>query len=126
MSDNSIKRMMTTMLFVVVGSLSLPLSAQSLLQRVDSMLTRKYRKGDIISGLDDIQDSLIFHAGTKTTAAGKIVTNGGRVLCVTSLDSTLPTALLTSLQNAEKIKWKGCYFRHDIGQDLLKYQLGIK
>ena len=86
----------------------------------------KYRKGDIISGLDDIQNSLIFHAGTKTTAAGKIVTNGGRVLCVTSLDSTLPTALLTSLQNAEKIKWKGCYFRHDIGQDLLKYQLGIK
>ena len=84
----------------------------------------KYRKGDVISGLDKVDNSLIFHAGTKTGLSGNIVTNGGRVLCVTTLGSTLPTALLGSLQNAEKIQWKGRYYRHDIGQDLLKRILG--
>ena len=83
----------------------------------------KYRKGDTISGLDDIEGSLVFHAGTKVSSTGDTVTNGGRVLCVTTLASTLPTALLNSLQNAEKIQWKGRYYRHDIGQDLLKYLL---
>ena len=86
----------------------------------------KYRKGDTISGLDKIDGSIVFHAGTKVSTNGNIVTNGGRVLCVTSLASTLPTAILNSLQNAEKIVWKGRYYRNDIGQDLLKYQLGIK
>lgn len=85
----------------------------------------KYRKGDPIIGLDKINDSLVFHAGTKATPTGSIVTNGGRVLCVTTLASTLPTALLGSLQYAEQIKWKGRYYRHDIGQDLLKYLLKI-
>lgn len=85
----------------------------------------KYRKGDPIIGLDKISDSLVFHAGTKATPTGSIVTNGGRVLCVTTLASTLPTALLGSLQYAEQIKWKGRYYRHDIGQDLLKYLLKI-
>lgn len=84
----------------------------------------RYRKGDVISGLDKVDNSLIFHAGTKTGLSGNIVTNGGRVLCVTTLGSTLPTALLGSLQNAEKIQWKGRYYRHDIGQDLLKRILG--
>lgn len=84
----------------------------------------RYRKGDVISGLDKVDNSLIFHAGTKTGLSGNIVTNGGRVLCVTTLGSTLPTALLDSLQNAEKIQWKGRYYRHDIGQDLLKRILG--
>lgn len=84
----------------------------------------KYRKGDVISGLDKVDNSLIFHAGTKSGLSGNIVTNGGRVLCVTTLGSTLPTALLGSLQNAEKIQWKGRYYRHDIGQDLLKRILG--
>lgn len=84
----------------------------------------RYRKGDVISGLDKVDNSLIFHAGTKTGSSGNIVTNGGRVLCVTTLGSTLPTALLGSLQNAEKIQWKGRYYRHDIGQDLLKRILG--
>lgn len=79
-----------------------------------------YRKGDAISGLDEVGESLVFHAGTKRTPSGNIVTNGGRVLCVTTLSDSLPTALLKSLQAAETIKWKGCYYRHDIGQDLLK------
>ena len=83
----------------------------------------KYHKGDPISGLEEIKESLIFHAGTKKDDHGAIITNGGRVLCVTSLDTTLPGALLKSLQAAEKIKWKGRYYRHDIGQDLLKLSI---
>ena len=83
----------------------------------------KYRKGDTISGLDEIKDSLVFHAGTKCNDKGALVTNGGRVLCVTSLANSLPEALLKSLQAAEKIKWKGRYYRHDIGQDLLKLKI---
>ncbi|MBP5189955.1 MAG: phosphoribosylamine--glycine ligase [Bacteroidales bacterium] len=79
-----------------------------------------YRKGDIISGLDEVGESIVFHAGTKRTPNGNIVTNGGRVLCVTTLSNSLPTALLKSLQAAETIKWKGRYYRHDIGQDLLR------
>lgn len=83
----------------------------------------KYRKGDTISGINEITGSTVFHAGTKVAPAGTLVTNGGRVLCVTTLDSTLPTAILGSLQNAEKIYWKGRYYRHDIGQDLLKQMI---
>ncbi len=82
-----------------------------------------YKKGDTINGLDEIGESLVFHAGTKRTASGNIVTNGGRVLCVTTLSHSLPEALLKSLQAAENIKWKGRYYRHDIGQDLLKISI---
>lgn len=80
----------------------------------------KYRKGDVISGVDEIKDSLVFHAGTKRKEDGSLVTNGGRVICVTSFSNSLPNAILKSLQAAETIKWKGRYYRHDIGQDLLK------
>ncbi|MCR5193431.1 MAG: phosphoribosylamine--glycine ligase [Bacteroidales bacterium] len=80
----------------------------------------EYRKGDAIKGIEDVKDSIVFHAGTKLNNKGGLVTNGGRVLCVTSLDKSLPTALLRSLQAAEQIKWRGRYYRHDIGQDLLK------
>ena len=62
----------------------------------------------------------MFHAGTKFNTSNDLVTNGGRVLCVTTLSDSLPAALLKSLQAAEYIKWKGRYYRHDIGQDLLK------
>ncbi len=78
-----------------------------------------YKKGDVIRGLDEVKDAVIIHAGTKLNDKKELVTNGGRVLCVTSLSDSLPGALLKSLQGAEKITWKGCYFRHDIGQDLL-------
>lgn len=78
-----------------------------------------YRKGDQIEGIGDVQGSMVFHAGTKLGSKNELLTNGGRVLCVTSLADTLPGALLQSLQNAESIKWQGRYYRHDIGQDLL-------
>jgi phosphoribosylamine--glycine ligase len=83
----------------------------------------EYRKGDTIKGIENVKGSIVFHAGTKLNNKGGLVTNGGRVLCVTSLDNSLPTALLRSLQAAEQIKWRGRYYRHDIGQDLLKQMI---
>lgn len=83
-----------------------------------------YAKGAVISGLDTpLEHSLVIHAGTATDSAGHIVTAGGRVLCVTSLASTLPEALLKSYQALDGIQWDGMRYRHDIGQDLLAYQI---
>lgn len=76
-----------------------------------------YEKGKVISGLDKVRDSLVFHAGTKVEA-GKIVTNGGRVIAVTSFGKTFREALALSYQNAEKIQFEGKYYRKDIGFDL--------
>lgn len=80
-----------------------------------------YHKGDPISGADTSQENfLLIHAGTKYNEQGQLVTNGGRVLAVTCLANTLPEALLGSYQALDNIHWEGCYFRRDIGQDLLK------
>ena len=79
-----------------------------------------YEKGKEITGIELVDEGLVFHAGTTTDKDGKILTNGGRVLCVTSLDESMPVALLKSYQQVEKIHWQDAYFRHDIGQDLLK------
>lgn len=80
-----------------------------------------YEKGDLISGIKEVgSESLVFHCGTKSGEKGAVLTNGGRVMCVTSLAPSLPEALLHSYQNANKIQWKGKYQRNDIGQDLLK------
>ena len=69
-----------------------------------------------------MKDSIVFHAGTKSNE-NKLVTNGGRVLCITTLSPSLPNAILQSMQAAELVKWKGRYYRRDIGQDLLKKML---
>lgn len=78
-----------------------------------------YEKGKVISGMDDAKGSILVHAGTKEDN-GNILTNGGRVLAITSFGNTLSDALNTSLKNAEKIDFEGKYYRKDIGQDLLK------
>lgn len=78
-----------------------------------------YSKGKTISGLEKLQDSLIFHAGTKTEDLN-IVTNGGRVIAVTALADTMEEALTLAYQKAESITFEGCYYRHDLGQDLLR------
>ncbi|WP_339710993.1 phosphoribosylamine--glycine ligase [uncultured Kriegella sp.] len=77
-----------------------------------------YEKGKVITGLDHISDSLIFHAGTTTNGQGSVVTNGGRVLAVTSYGTEFKEALGKSYQNVEKIKFEGINFRTDIGFDL--------
>lgn len=76
-----------------------------------------YEKGKVISGLDQVEDSIAFHAGTKEVD-GAIVTDGGRVIAVSSYGNTKEEALATSFRNAAKISFDGKYFRSDIGFDL--------
>jgi len=76
-----------------------------------------YEKGKEISGLDTSEGSIIFHAGT-SEKDGKVITNGGRVIAVTTLDKDWKGALKKSYHNAEKINFDGKYFRKDIGFDL--------
>jgi len=73
-----------------------------------------YEKGKEITGLNAIDKSIVFHAGTKN-AGGKLVTNGGRVLAVTSLGANMFEALANSYASIEKINFEGKYFRKDIG-----------
>ncbi|WP_372641725.1 phosphoribosylamine--glycine ligase [Ancylomarina sp.] len=76
-----------------------------------------YEKGKHISGLDQVSDSLVFHAGT-TNNNNDVVTNGGRVIAVSSYGDNLANALEKSFLNAEKIQFEGKYYRKDIGFDL--------
>ena len=76
-----------------------------------------YEKGKKITGISDISDSIVFHAGT-TLKDGEIVTNGGRVIAVTSLGDDFRMALKKSYQNAAKLSFDRMYYRTDIGFDL--------
>lgn len=76
-----------------------------------------YQKGKVIHNLDNIQDGLVFHAGT-SHKEDSIITTGGRVLALTALGKTMEEALEISNQNASKIEFEGKYFRKDIGFDL--------
>jgi phosphoribosylamine--glycine ligase len=77
----------------------------------------KYEKGKIITGLEKITESLIFHAGSRN-ADGKIVTNGGRVLAISSYGKTFREAGNLSYKNAAMIDFENKYLRKDIGLDL--------
>jgi len=77
-----------------------------------------YAKGDTISGLSGHKEGMIFHAGT-TVKDGQVVTNGGRVLAVTSFGSDIVEALNHSKAQAEKVHFDGAYHRRDIGFDLI-------
>ena len=76
-----------------------------------------YEKGKPIEGLTAVEDSLVFHAGTRL-ASGKLITDGGRVLAVTTFARNYQDALAVSNKNAEVIQFPGKYFRTDIGFDL--------
>jgi phosphoribosylamine--glycine ligase len=77
----------------------------------------EYDKGFAISGIENISDSIVFHAGTKLEN-GQVMTNGGRVLAVTSFGTTYQEAIKKSYQNINKLHFDKMYFRKDIGFDL--------
>ena len=76
-----------------------------------------YKKGYTISGLDKVEGSIVFHSGT-ALKDGNVVTNGGRVIAVSSYGNNKEEALLKSFEEAKKIEFTDKYFRRDIGQDL--------
>ncbi|MEJ2004790.1 MAG: phosphoribosylglycinamide synthetase C domain-containing protein, partial [Cyclobacteriaceae bacterium] len=82
-----------------------------------------YDKGDRIEGLADVPPELtVVHAGTKQKDY-QVLTNGGRVLSVTGQGDTLDETLSTVYEGLPYIKWPHCYYRKDIGKDILAYHL---
>ena len=77
-----------------------------------------YKKGYPITGIDTVVGSIVFHAGT-AERDGDVVTNGGRVIAVSSYGTTLPDALAHSFSQARKIEFQDRYFRSDIGADVV-------
>lgn len=75
-----------------------------------------YEKGHVISGLDEVRDAVVFHAGTKLNAEGQFTNAGGRVLGVTALGATLAEAVDNAYTAAKPISWKDMHFRTDIGK----------
>ena len=77
----------------------------------------EYVKGYPINGIKDVDGSIVFHSGT-ALKDGQVVTNGGRVIAVSSYGKDKEDALQKSFKEAQKIEFKDKYFRRDIGQDL--------
>ena len=76
-----------------------------------------YEKGKVISGIEDVDDAIVFHAGTKLHN-DEIVSNGGRVLAITAFGENHQQAIKKSYQNIDKLHFDKMYFRKDIGFDL--------
>ncbi|OWP88098.1 phosphoribosylamine--glycine ligase [Flavobacterium covae] len=76
-----------------------------------------YEKGKVISGIENVKDSIVFHAGTKKEHE-TVLTSGGRVLAISSYGTTFTEALTKSYDSISKISFEKMYFRKDIGKDL--------
>jgi len=77
-----------------------------------------YPKGRLMSGFGNVNDSILFHAGT-VQKDGDVLTNGGRVIAITSYGNTIKEALETSYANAAHIEYEGRYYRKDIGYEFI-------
>jgi phosphoribosylamine--glycine ligase len=78
-----------------------------------------YEKGKEITNTEKVKDSIVFHAGTMKDNENNLLTNGGRVIAVTSFGNSMTEALELSFKNAEIISYEGKYYRKDLGKDLL-------
>ncbi|GAA3976986.1 phosphoribosylamine--glycine ligase [Mucilaginibacter dorajii] len=78
----------------------------------------EYLKNKVITGTENVRDSIVFHAGTSTQGED-VITTGGRVLAITTLQNDMFTALQQATADASRIYYDGMYFRKDIGFDLL-------
>ena len=86
--------------------------------KVKNIAAQLQEKGFEVKGLDKPTESIVFHSGTSLTN-GQVITNGGRVFAVTSLDETMQGALNKSYRTAHQINFDYAYYRKDIGQDLM-------
>lgn len=93
--------------------------ASATVMMVSGGYPESYLKGKEITGLENVTDSIPFHAGTKRDADGRLLTSGGRVISVSSLGKDISEALKQSYKSIESIKFDGAYFRSDIGRDLM-------
>lgn len=98
-------------------SLEVDSKAASTIMVVSGGYPEAYKKGKTITGIAEVRESVVFHAGT-AMKDGEIVTNGGRVLAITSLGEDYKEALKKSYQNIEKLHFDTMYYRKDIGFDL--------
>ncbi|MFN4147687.1 MAG: phosphoribosylamine--glycine ligase [Runella sp.] len=80
-----------------------------------------YEKGKVIAEIENVEDVMVFHAGTTTNGSGKAITNGGRVLALTALANSLEGAVNKSQKAAAAVQFDGKYYRKDIGLDLIRY-----
>jgi phosphoribosylamine--glycine ligase len=78
-----------------------------------------YQKGKVISGLDQVENSFAFHAGT-SFKNGEVCTDGGRVLAISSYGQSIDEALSLSYKNVQLVDFEGKYYRKDLGFDLQK------
>jgi len=81
-----------------------------------------YEKHKVVSGLDGIHNSQVFHSGTSLDDKGQVLTNGGRVFAVTSFGKTISEAVGKSFEAAEQISYDKKYYRSDIGKDLIDWK----
>lgn len=79
-----------------------------------------YKKGLPISGVENVTESTLFHAGTAVDADGNLITSGGRVIAVSSLAENIEAALAKSFASVAKISFEDSYYRRDIGRDLMQ------
>ncbi|MAN28508.1 MULTISPECIES: phosphoribosylamine--glycine ligase [Mesonia] len=99
------------------ASLEIDERAATTVMTVSGGYPEAYEKGKEITGIENIKDSIVFHAGTKEEN-GKVVTNGGRVIAITSFGEDYNKALKKSYQNVEKLHFDKMYYRKDLGKDL--------